>query len=227
MPSTAKLVVPVKFSGGGLSLQTTTSRIGAEGMFVRSMLSPKEGSVLELTLSLPGSALPLQARGVVAPAGEPSTERGFWVRFEKLSDDVRVCLDVLLRGKGVAGPGRPARQEQTVHAGQPRAYPRVPARLRVGWTSSRDFLSAYSDNISRGGIFIATDAPPELRDIVELSVELPDGLPPVKTRGEVVRRVTVAEARRSGGVAGAGLQFLDASDDFRQRLDACIEELSD
>jgi uncharacterized protein (TIGR02266 family) len=227
MPSTAKLVVPVKFAGGGLSLQTTTSRISAEGMFLRSMLAPKEGSVLELTLSLPGSALPLQAKGVVAPPLESSTERGFWVQFEELSDDVRAFLDVLLRSKGVAGPGRPARSEQTVHADKPRAYPRVPARLRVGWTSSRDFLSAYSQNISRGGIFIATDDPPALREILELSVELPDGLPPVKTRAEVVRRVTAAEARRSGGVAGAGFQFIDAGDDFRERLDACIEALSD
>jgi uncharacterized protein (TIGR02266 family) len=227
MPSTAKVVVPVKFVGGGLSLQTTTSRIGAEGMFLRSMLSPKEGARLELMLSLPGSALPLQAKGVVAVAPDPSAERGFWVQFQELSDDVRSFLDVLLRSKGVAGPGRPARPEQIAQSDRPRAYPRLPARLRVGWTSSRDFLSAYSQNISRGGIFIGTDEPPPLREIIELSVELPDGLPPVKTRAEVVRRVTAAEAKRSGGVAGAGLQFLDATDDFRDRLDACIEALSD
>jgi len=40
-PTTVKFVVPVKFSGGGLSMQTTTSRIGADGAFVRSLVSPK------------------------------------------------------------------------------------------------------------------------------------------------------------------------------------------
>jgi uncharacterized protein (TIGR02266 family) len=228
MPSTVKLVVPVKFAGGGLSMQTTTSRIGAEGMFVRSLVTPKDGSRLDLTISLPGSARPLDLAGLVMANPEPTQEAGFWVQFDGLSDDLRSFIDVLLRSKGVRGPGRPQRPTETViRADKPRAYPRVPARLRVGWTSSRDFLSAYSQNISRGGIFIATDDPPALREILELSVELPDGLPPVKTRAEVVRRVTTAEAKRSGAVAGAGFQFIDAGDDFRERLDACIEALSD
>ena len=227
-PTTVKLVVPVRFSGGGLSMQTTTSRIGADGAFIRSLLAPKEGSRLELSLSLPGSPRPLDAKGTVGPRNmEPARESGFWVQFDELADDARSLLDVILRSRGVAGPGRPARSEQIAHADKPRAYPRVPAKLRVGWTSSHDFLVAYSENISRGGIFIATDNPPELREIVELSVELPDGLSPVKTRAEVVHSVTAAQARSSGRVAGAGLQFIDAGDDFRQRLDACIEALSD
>jgi uncharacterized protein (TIGR02266 family) len=229
-PTAIKLVVPVRFSGGGLSMQTTTSRIGAEGVFVRSLVAPKEGSRLQLSLSLPGSPRPLDAQGTVGPRNmESAKESGFWVQFDQLSDDARTFLDVLLRSRGVAGPGRPApaRSEPVAHADKPRAYPRVPAKLRVGWTSSHDFLTAYSENISRGGIFIATDNPPELREIVELSVELPDGLPPVKTRAEVVHSVTAAQARSSGRVAGAGLQFIDAGDDFRQRLDACIEALSD
>jgi uncharacterized protein (TIGR02266 family) len=231
MPATIKLVVPVKFSGGGLSMQTTSSRIGAEGMFIRSLVTPKEASRLALKISLPSSARPLDAVGIVSPNPEPSPEHGFWVQFHDLPDETRSFLDVLLRSKGLPGPGRPQRTaEKVVRPDQPepkRTYERVPARLLVRWTSSRDFLSAYSQNISRGGIFIATDDPPQLREIIELSVALPDGLPPVKTRAEVVRRVTAAEARRTGGAAGAGLQFLDAGDDFRQRLDACIQAFSD
>jgi uncharacterized protein (TIGR02266 family) len=228
MSATIKLVVPVKFVGGGLSMQTTTSRIGAAGMFLRSLVTPKAGARMELKISLPGSARPLDASAVVTQSPEASQDRGFWVQFETLSDDARAFLDAILRSKGVPGPGRP--QPPPIPAVRPeraRAYDRVAARLRVGWTSSRDFLSAYSQNISRGGIFIATDDPPALRDIIELSVELPDGLPPVKTRAEVVRCVNREEARRTGAAAGAGLQFLDASDDFRDRLDACIEALSD
>jgi len=177
-PQTIKLVVPVRFSGGGLSMQTTTSRIGAEGVFVRSLVPPIEGSRLELSLSLPGPARPVDAKGIVGPRTvESAKESGFWVQFDSLSDEARAFLDVLLR--------------------------------------------------SRGGIFIATDNPPALREIVELSVGLPDGLPPVNTRAEVVHSVTAAQARSSGRVAGAGLQFIDAGDDFRQRLDACIEALAD
>jgi uncharacterized protein (TIGR02266 family) len=233
MTSTIPLVAPVRFSGGGLSMQTTISRIGAEGMFVRSLVSPKEGSQMSLALSLPGSPRPVGVKGTVGPRPpEVGKDPGFWVGFDELSPDARAFLDVLLRSRGVAGLRRPAKLATTPAKPPPgpeagRAWPRVPARLRVGWTSSKDFLSAYSKNISRGGIFIATENPPALREVVELSVELPDGKPPVKSHAEVVHCVSVAEARATGTVAGAGLQFLDASDDFRERLDACIEALSD
>jgi uncharacterized protein (TIGR02266 family) len=222
MSSTIPLVVPVRFSGGGLSMQTTTSRISADGVFLRCLLIPKDGAPMTLALSLPGSARPLNATGTVARGDQAGKDHGFWVRFDELPDDVRTFLDVLLRGRGVEGTGRPAHSAETN-----RAYARVPARLRVGWTSAHDFLVAYSENISRGGIFIATDNPPPLREIVDLSVELPDGKPAVKTQAEVVHCVTVDQARSSGRPAGAGLQFIGATDEFRQRLDACIEALAD
>jgi hypothetical protein len=47
----------------------------------------------------------------------------------------------------------------------------------------------------------------------------------VKTQAEVVHRVTPEEARASGRRAGAGLQFVGANDEFRQRLDACVAAL--
>src|SRR5438132_12522028 len=109
-PQTIKLVVPVRFSGGGLSMQTTTSRIGAEGVFVRSLVPPKEGSRLELSLSLPGSARPVDAKGIVGPRTvESAKESGFWVQFDALSDEAQGFLDVLLR-HGVVGPGRAVRR---------------------------------------------------------------------------------------------------------------------
>ena len=68
----------MRCSGGGLSLQTTTGRVGAEGIFVRSLLCPKEGSQVTLSLSLPGSARPLDATGTVAPPRDESgKEAGF------------------------------------------------------------------------------------------------------------------------------------------------------
>ncbi len=208
-------------------MQTTISRIGAEGMFVRSLVSPKDGAQMSLNLSLPGAARPLEVKGTVGPRpAEAGKDPGFWVGFDDLPDEARGFLNGLLRSKGVTGVPR-KRPVQPPPAEAGRAWPRVPARLRVGWTSSKDFLSAYSKNISRGGIFIATDNPPALREVVELSVELPDGKPPVKTHAEVVHCVPPAQARKTGTIAGAGLQFLDASDDFRERLDACIEALSD
>jgi uncharacterized protein (TIGR02266 family) len=225
MLSTIPLAIPVRFSGGGLSLQTTSGRIGAEGVFLRSIVSPKEGARLDLALWLPGSQRPLDATGTVLRRENAGNEQGFWVRFDEVSEDARAFLDVLLRSRGVAGLGRAAPRPARARADSARAYPRIPARLRVGWTSAREFLVAYSENISRGGIFVQSDDPPALREVLELSVELPDGKPPVKTQAEVVQRVTAPEAREMHAIAGAGLQFIGANDEFRQRLDACIEAL--
>jgi uncharacterized protein (TIGR02266 family) len=228
MTSTIALVAPVRFSGGGLSLQSTISRVGPDGLLVRSLVSPNVGAKLDLVLSLPGAARPLPIKGKVGfRPPELGEEPGFWVWFEDMSEDARAFLDALLRGRGAEGVRRFSHSKQTPQNKDGRTYPRVNARLRVGWTSSQDFLSAWSQNISRGGIFIATDSPPALREVVELSVELPDGKPPVKTHAEVVHCVTTEQTRRTGTVAGAGLQFLDADDDFRERLDACIEALAD
>src|SRR2546429_1380324 len=166
MSSTIPLVIPVRFSGGGLSMQTTTSRVSAEGVFVRSQISPKEGSTVSLSLALPGSPRMLDAKGTVAPRSEASPkDNGFWVRFEVLSPAARAFLMAVLERRGQQGPRPPAKPS----AESRRTYARVPARLRVGWTSSRDFLLAYSENISRGGIFIAMDDPPPLREVADLS----------------------------------------------------------
>lgn len=229
--STLPLVVPVRFSGGGLSMQTTSSRIGSEGVFVRCLVSPKEGARVMVALTLPGSARPLEAAGTVterAQGNAPGKESGFWVRFEALSGEAQAALDALLRGRGIGpspaaakpvprAPAKPVRTE--------RSFPRVQTRLQVGWSSPREFLVAYSENISRGGIFVATQNPPPVREMVELLLELPDGQAPAKTHAEVVQCVTAEQAQATGRTAGAGLQFIGGDEDFRRRVDACIEHL--
>jgi uncharacterized protein (TIGR02266 family) len=241
MAESVPVVLPCRFAGGGLSMQTTTSRVSAEGVFVRCLVSPKEGSPIELWLTLPGLKKPLEARGVLTERVNPGAqEAGFFVRFGALSPEARSAIDTLLRGKGVAVQRQPAAAAPRPAAPRPAAPPavppavpiaerrtwqRIPTRFLVRWASPKEFLVAYSDNISRGGIFVATPAPPALREIVELLLELPDGKGPVKTQAEVVQRVTAAEARQSGRVAGAGLQFIGGDDAFRARLDACIESL--
>jgi uncharacterized protein (TIGR02266 family) len=219
MAESVPAVLPCRFSGGGLSMQTTTSRVSAEGVFVRCLVSPKEGSPIELWLTLPGLRQPLEAKGVLTERVNPGAqEAGFFVRFGALSPEARSSLDTLLRGKGVAVQRQPAAKAPAPAAAkvaERRTWQRIPTRLLVRWASPKEFLVAYSENISRGGIFIATPTPPALREIVELLLELPDGKGPVAAE----------EARQGGKVAGAGLQFIGADDAFRSRLDACIESL--
>lgn len=226
-----RIVVPVRFSGGGLSMQTTTSRLSAEGVFIRCLVAPREGAQIEVSIAIPELSKPFEAAGTVTERvsrGEPGKDTGFFVRFGELKSEVRAKLTDFLRSKGVGAPPpkpKPMPAPAAEEPGPERAFARVPARLQVGWSSPKEFLVAYSENISRGGIFVATDHPPQLREIVELLLELPDTEGPAKTQAEVVQRITVEEAKATGRVAGAGLQFVGADDSFRDRLDACIDHL--
>lgn len=205
------LVLPVRFSGGGLTMQTTTGRASPEALFIRCVVPPREGVEIALSLMLPGRDA-LHLRGVVQAPAQGAVEPGFWVLLDGLSPDDQARLSAVLPGGA--------------RAAERRALERARKRLKVSWASAREFLVAYSDNISRGGIFVVTDAPPALREVVDLSLELPDDNPiPARTQAEVVQRVTVEEARAQGRIAGAGLQFVGAGDDFRARLDACMEHL--
>jgi Tfp pilus assembly protein PilZ len=43
----------------------------------------------------------------------------------------------------------------------------------------------------------------------------------------IVHRVTKQEAEQRGTLAGIGVQFVDADDQFRQRIDAAIAHILD
>lgn len=213
MAETLPMVVPVRYSGGGLTMQTTSSRLSAEGVFVRGFVTPKEGAQLTLTVTLPGGSFEAKAtlteRIVPGTAGK---EAGFWARFDQVDERGKMLLDALVNDRKGAAP-------------QQRAFARVKTRLQVGWASPREFLVAYSENISRGGIFVVTPSPPPLKDVVELLLELPDGPTPARTDAEVIQRITPEQSTHLGRIAGAGLQFVGSDDEFRRRLDLCIDNL--
>lgn len=219
------IVLPVRFAGGGLARQTTTSRLGLLGAFIRSPEAPKLGADVLLLFRVPGGEEHVEAHGLcieVVTPGTPGRDAGFWVRFTSMATLGRARIEELVRDL----ESRPAVPTPTPPHGRPRAFPRVRSRLQVGWASPREFLVAYSENISCGGIFVATPNPPQLGETVDLLLELPDGKSPARTQAEVVQRVTPAEAAATGREAGAGLQFTGADDEFRQRLDACLDLLS-
>jgi uncharacterized protein (TIGR02266 family) len=120
----------------------------------------------------------------------------------------------------VPEPPPPARAEQT--AANLRSTQRVPANLRVRFQTAAALKEEISVNVSAGGMFIRTDAPPPLREIVKVSIELPGEAQPIETQAQVVHRVTREEGRLTGRAAGAGVQFVEADDRFRETLDAWL-----
>ena len=179
------------------------------------MVTPKQGALVALQLTMPAGTGTVEARGTVTErvtTGEKGKEAGFWVRFDQMAPEGSALLAGLMRDRGAGG-------------GAKRAFERVPARMKVTWPSAREFLVTYAENISAGGIYVLTPTPPELGEVVDISLELPDGPAPARTKAAVIQRLTPDEAKKRGRQPGAGLQFVGSDDEFRRRLDLCIENL--
>lgn len=86
---------------------------------------------------------------------------------------------------------------------------RVQASFRVRYKTLDDFVVAYSTDISRGGLFIATDNFLPTGSIVKLELCLPDGGPTVAVIARVAFIMDVATAKERGRRPGMGMEFLD------------------
>ncbi|MCK6529405.1 TIGR02266 family protein [Myxococcota bacterium] len=97
---------------------------------------------------------------------------------------------------------------------------RAPLEVKVELRSHSNFYVGFSENISEGGIFVATEAPfePGERMWIELSLL---GEEPSLVETEVA---WVREENRSTGLpAGMGMRFVDPPSDLARRIQAHID----
>jgi uncharacterized protein (TIGR02266 family) len=232
------VVFPVRFESSGEAVQTTTREVGVEGVFVRSQKSPGEDTRLSLRLYLPGNVEPDEVRARVVVL-RPEPDCGFWAEFVDPPAEVIDRIKLLLTRRARAakgGPGRPiatlrlkAAPTATPAPVSPvearRAFPRHAARFQVGFSSNKEFVLEYAENISAGGVFVHTEQPPEMDAIVTVSLHLPGNDVPVEAKAVIVHRVSKEEAADLGKSPGMGVQFLDSSDEFREAIDRAIEHI--
>jgi uncharacterized protein (TIGR02266 family) len=86
-----------------------------------------------------------------------------------------------------------------------RAQPRVHVRTEVTFASDSQLYTGLSENLSQGGVFVATHVPRKVGEKLDLTLVLPD-LEPIRTVGEVrwVREVS----DRIDAPPGIGLRFV-------------------
>ncbi len=97
-----------------------------------------------------------------------------------------------------------------------RVSTRVPFILRVGYPDRRSFSDA-TENLSKGGLFIRTDAKFEMGALVPLSLSFPGLLDPV----EIVGRVAWMRPEQAGG-RGAGVGIAVESQAHRMELERLL-----
>jgi len=92
----------------------------------------------------------------------------------------------------------------------------VPRELEVSVESFGQLLRQHASDISEGGIFLATPAPPPVGAPVSLVIRLPDGSPPIRGEGQVAwRRAKDEDGDRP---AGAGIRFLRLDERGRELI---------
>lgn len=97
-----------------------------------------------------------------------------------------------------------------------RLYPRKSIRTAVVFEDefSEGLFYVYSENISMGGLFLASSVPLRVGTMLFLSFTLPGYKRPIRVTGEVVRVV-----RPEGGGEGVGVRFVGLNGKALRRLE--------
>jgi uncharacterized protein (TIGR02266 family) len=205
-------VVPVRFAVGTQVVQATTGVLGVECAFVRCLVPPRPGERISMRLYLPDGA-PLRLSAKVRARTGRESGMGFWADFES---------DRSARGRIAQALGLVA---QTARPIDRRATARYAARFAVRFGTVDEFKREYATNISAGGLFIRTEAPPDMSSVIDVVLELPGG-DPVEGKALVVHRISAEDAARLNVEPGAGVQFVEGDDKFRERIDRFVAELA-
>jgi uncharacterized protein (TIGR02266 family) len=92
-----------------------------------------------------------------------------------------------------------------------RAHERAPMRIDVTVEGDHNFFNGFSENISEGGLFVATHSLKETGSAISLEFSLPGRAEPVRCRGEV--RWVRIYSESSDSPPGMGVKFLDLTDE--------------
>lgn len=115
--------------------------------------------------------------------------------------------------EGEASPdGEPTRREAS----------RFRVDLDVTITSEHNFYAGFVENMSVGGIFIATHQHKKVGETLEFSVHLPDGGEPISGVGEV--RWVRVYSETSNVPPGMGIRFREIDPESAERIERFLAE---
>ncbi len=202
--------IPVRFRGPDAFLNAYQQDLIAGNLFVPwEGKKPAVGASVTLEIFVPGDEAPIKALAKVIHHDDLHGA-GFGARVA-LVDLARSRLELAVQ-----------RLRSNESAKEIRHDPRIPVRLGVSFTSGSDVARTWTRDISRGGVFIATDKPPPMGAAVDLTLELPGG-EALRLPAEVVRVVGVEEAAARRRQPGCGLTFHELAPETRARLEAFVD----
>ncbi len=99
----------------------------------------------------------------------------------------------------------------------PREHVRYPVRLRVDYSTRDAFVANHVSNLSKGGLFIASDSPLPVDSELELILTLAEPAECIRARGRVIWNYDIRKGT-TRVIPGMGIKFVDMSSADRSRL---------
>jgi uncharacterized protein (TIGR02266 family) len=104
-----------------------------------------------------------------------------------------------------------------------RLAPRYAVAVEVSLESEHNFFTGLTQDLSSGGLFVATTSRPALGERVQLRMTLPTSPTPLDVL-TVVRWVRTRDVPGEGGKAGVGLSFVELSPQAREAIEAFLAQ---
>ncbi len=111
--------------------------------------------------------------------------------------------------------------QRTAEGVERRRSDRIELIVRVDYKTVDELFSEFARNINEGGVFVETDAPPELGSGVALQFQIPGSQDPIQVIGRVVR-VTEGDAAEGPGM---GIEFEDLDSQSRELINGLVRKL--
>lgn len=106
-----------------------------------------------------------------------------------------------------------------------RSQARLPVELKVDYRTVGSFITDYTKDISKGGLFIRTSLPLEAGERVRLRITLPDGDAPFALDGIVKWTSTIRDKDKRP--PGMGIEFVNFTDEVKAHLDRLVATYKD
>ncbi len=183
--------------------------LGEGGLQIATVDPLPLGTQLDLEIVLAHKRLAVRARGEVVwvRQGDDPAESGMGIRFVDLTYEQK---------RTIYGLVDDTLRERLLER---RRFARVEARLQVQFVFADGFFELQTEDVSLGGLFIATDHLLAVGERIRLVLHVPGERPAVKAVAEVAR---VVERDGVGSPAGLGVRFVDLAEDDRQAIQAYL-----
>ena len=110
--------------------------------------------------------------------------------------------------------------DRTLSGADRRTAERVHAEIDVTYESENNFFKGFSEDISEGGLFLATHVPPKVGQTMTIKFTLPGVDRPIVTEAEV--RWSREMNPASDTPPGVGLRFVTLSEEDRNTVERFV-----